>query len=216
MSKTRAVSRADVAGEIAFHHRETHLHVLRLVESLSDEQLNWRPHAAATSIAFNLWHLARWADFLQATIPSMAAELGHRLGKGRQIWEAEGLAVRWGLAGTDLGDAATGMLLMDDVAAARLPLPGKAALLDYARRAFASAERAVEAIDDALFLAPSAPVLSYYRSQEFYRRLGLDPADPPPLLIGRVVLEHLAHDNRHLGMIDHLLGLQGAGGSKMY
>jgi hypothetical protein len=43
-------------------------------------------------------------------------------------------------------------MLMDDETAARLPLPGEAVLLDYARRAFALAARTVAAIDDEQFL----------------------------------------------------------------
>ena len=67
----------------------------------------------------------------------MTPELSRRLSPGVQIWEAEGLAARWGFDSARLGYAETGML-MDDDAAGRLPLPSKDALLDYARRTFAA------------------------------------------------------------------------------
>lgn len=176
---------------IAFHYRRTHQRVLALIDNLSDEQVAWRPRAGGHSIGFNLWHLARWADHLQAIIPSMTPELKRRLGEGRELWEVEGLAAAWGLTAASLGYAETGML-MDDDAATSLPLPGKAALLDYARRAFAAAQGAVAVVDD----------------QQFVQRQAIDPDT-----VGAAVLAYLTHDNRHLGEIESLRGLQGLRGT---
>ena len=134
---------------IAFGYRQTHERVLALVDDLSDEQLAWR-HSAVHSIAWNLWHLARWADHLQERIPHMTAELGRRLGMSRQVWEAEGLA-----------------------------------------------ERAVDAVDDQQFRQPNA----------------LEQAGPDTPTVGRALLAHLTHDNRHLGEIECLRGLQGLRGT---
>ncbi len=180
---------------IAFGYRRTHERVLALVDDLSDEQLAWR-HTAVHSIAWNLWHLARWADHLQERIPHMTAELGRRLGMSRQVWEAEGLAARWGFTPAALGHAETGML-MDDEAVLSLPFPAKEAQLEYARRAFALAERAVEAIDDQQFRQPNAT----------------EQAGPDTPTVGSAVLTHLTHDNRHLGEIECLRGLQGLRGT---
>ena len=123
-----------LATAIAVCYRETHARALRLADDLSDEQLAWRPPGSTSSIGFNLWHLARWADHLQATIPGMTAELSRRLGARRQLWEVEGLAAQWNFDVTTLGLAETGML-MDPDAAARLPLPPKERLLDYLAQA---------------------------------------------------------------------------------
>ena len=42
--------------------RDVHDRVLRLAESLAEEELRARPGAHAPSIAFHVWHLARWAE----------------------------------------------------------------------------------------------------------------------------------------------------------
>lgn len=187
-----------VAGMLGFHYRRTYDRVLALIDDLSDAQLAWRPAPAGHSIAWNLWHLARWSDYLQATIPGMTPALGASLGPGRQVWEAQDLAGRWGLPAAALGAHETGMLMSDEVAAG-LALPGKAALLDYARLAFAAAERAVAAIDDGQLLAPN----------------DLEAAASPdsPRTVGDAIITYLTHTNRHLGEIECLRGLQGLRGT---
>ena len=102
----------------------THERALKLTDKLSDEQLRWRPTPTGHSIAFHLWHMARWADHLQAAIPGMTPELGGQLGPRVEIWEAERLAVRWGFDLVELGYAQTGMT-MSDVIATQLAFPEK-------------------------------------------------------------------------------------------
>src|SRR5262245_7006869 len=96
------------AAEIIGAYRKTHTRILALVERLPDEQLHWRATPDSLPVAFHLWHVARWADHLQAALPRMTAELGRRLAPGAQIWDAEGLATRWGFEPAQLGYAATG------------------------------------------------------------------------------------------------------------
>lgn len=173
-------------------YRRENRRVLSLVEDLVDDQMAWQPTPAAHSIAFNLWHLARWADSLQEKIPRMTPELGRRLGPSQQIWKTESLAQRWGLDPASLGWDESGMG-MDESAAAGLRLPGKELLLDYARRAFAAAERAVDAVDDEQF-----PVI--YRSPHEWE--GERP-------VGRYLVAHLAHVSFHLGQMACLCRAQG-------
>lgn len=187
---------------IAVSYLETHARVLQMANELSDEQLAWRPPGSASSIGFNLWHLARWADHLQATIPGMTTVLSRRLEPGLQLWEVEGLAAQWDFDVATLGFAETGML-MDTDAAARLSLPPKELLLDYVRRAFAAAEKAVSVVDDAQWLE-----LEQEQFEEQDRtKLG------PKATVGGAILAHLVHDNRHLGMMECLRGLQTISGS---
>ena len=182
---------------IASRTVQVHELIVKVTSDLSDEQLTRRPAdvapSVAPSIAWHLWHIARWADFLQASLPAMAPELERRLGPGRQIWEAENLAARWGLAST-AGYAGTGMGL-DDEGSARLRLPEKGLLLDYGRRAFSMADRAVAAVNDELFVTPCTDL--------YERRTS----------IGTAVLSHLTHANRHLGMIEALKGMLGVRGT---
>src|SRR3569623_2960856 len=129
MPETEGKMTGSPVAMIAFRYRQTHERLLAILDDLTDEQFAWRPAPLAHPIAANVWHLARWADHLQAHLPGMTEALGRRLGPGRQLWEEEELAARWGLDPAELGQDETGML-MDDEPAARLPLPGKAALLD--------------------------------------------------------------------------------------
>jgi hypothetical protein len=80
-------------------------------------------------------------------------------------------------------------------------LPAKAILLDYTRRALAAADRAVQTIDDEDLMAPEQP----------------QPLTAGIWSAGGTVADalftHLGHENRHLGMIECLLGLQVGSGT---
>jgi hypothetical protein len=165
--------------------QRTHGHVLEAAEGLSQVQLTWRPGPIAPPIAFHVWHLARWADFLQEIL-SVA---------GSQLWVQEGLAVKWGLREDVLGYAETGMGMGDD-ASANLTLPAKVVLLDYARQAFELADHEVAKLDPVDFDQGCASP----RAAEYF---GGEPT------LGYVLLRELRHENRHLGMIECLRGIQG-------
>jgi hypothetical protein len=137
-------------------YQQVHERALRLTESLSDAELNWQPFPTSHTVAFHLWHLARWADHVQAALPGMTPDLARLLGMRPQHWESERLAEAWGWSAIDLGNADTGMQMSDDLART-LPFPEGAALLEYARRTFEAANQAVEVIDDTLAVAPEQP-----------------------------------------------------------
>jgi hypothetical protein len=129
----------------------------------------------------------------------MTLELGRRLAPGVQIWIAEDLATQWGFASDQLGYAATGMTMPETIAV-RLAFPPKATVLAYLSRAFAAVDRALASIDEEQF----------------------DEAEQPQPLteglwgegtVGDAILAHLIHDNRHLGMIECLVGIQTGAGS---
>jgi hypothetical protein len=189
---------AGPAAVLASHFRGTYDRVLRLVDDLSDGQLSWRPGPASRSIGWNLWHLGRWTDHLQASIPSMTDALAERLGAGRQVWDSEELAARWSLESDQLGEHETGMLMADD-AATRVVLPARDALFDYVRLAFAAAERAVGAIDDVELTRPNALEGAGVASSR--------------ARVGDAVTAHLEHNSRHLGEITCLRGLLGLRGT---
>lgn len=176
-----------IMAELANRYQMNHDSLLELVDHLTDEQIAWTPNETTPSIGFHTWHLARWADYLQELIN----------GRGRQIWEAEGLAAQWNMATESLGYAQTGME-MDEKTAMALPLPAKAVFLDYVRRSFAAAHQAVAGISDG----------------EFFRAYDcLHGENWHEGQIGPIVITWMTHDNRHLGMIECLVGLQGERGS---
>jgi uncharacterized damage-inducible protein DinB len=179
-------------------YRTTHERILHLVADLSDAQVAWQPTATTPSIAFHLWHLARWADHLQAALPGMHLVLSQRLGPRSQIWETDELARQWQLGDAARGRYDTGME-MDPTTP--LDLPAKQTLLAYVQRAFAAAEQGIQAIDDTLFSESEQPQALTD---------GLRGADAT---IGGAIVTHLVHENRHLGMIECLVGLQGQPGT---
>ena len=121
---------------------DRHRKLLAFVEEMTDAQLRWLPQPCGNSIAFNLWHLARWADGMQVIFPGMTPELKQRLGERVQIWDSEELAAKWNFKSSQLGFAETGMG-MSDVEARRLNFALKAEMLDYVRKVFVAVEEAV-------------------------------------------------------------------------
>lgn len=128
-------------------YAQSHERLLKIVGDMTDEQLNWRPTPTAHSVAFQVWHAARIEDYFQFRISETVPDIQGKLGPARQIWAAENLATRWGLDPKMLGIAELGEG-MDDRTAAGLRFPRKDVLLEYARKSFAAADRAVGALTD--------------------------------------------------------------------
>jgi len=173
--------------ELSNRYRVNQENLIELVEGLTDEQIAWSPNETSPSIGFHVWHLARWADYLQEIIN----------GRGSQLWEVEGLAAQWNLETNGLGYAQTGME-MDEKTATSLRLPEKRVLLNYASRSFAAAHEAAANIRDDEF----------FRVYECFHGENWHDGQ-----IGPIVVTWMTHDNRHLGMIECLVGLQGQSGS---
>jgi uncharacterized damage-inducible protein DinB len=170
-----------------------HSSFLEAVADLDEETFQAQPGVKAPSIAFHLWHTARWADAFQERLGSFAPALD-RLAVREQAWNTRGLAEAWGLDRA-LGIEATGSGLDDD-ASAELALPAKEEVVSYAREAFEAAEEVLRDVRDDELLLPSA-----------------DFDDEG----GWVVLDHfgwhITHGARHLGMVEALKGVQGIRGT---
>ena len=170
-------------------YKDTHKTVLNLAESLSDEQLRWKPEGYSTCIGFHLWHLAREADFLKAAIIQYFPLIGPGFGEAQQIWHVENLTEKWGFP-ANLGETGVGTGISDEIAAS-LPIPPKAELLDYLRRSYAAVEGFVEQFD------------ARYPNFE-----GLEPDLRTQIEQVRLnLLVFMMHDGRHLGMMECLKGL---------
>jgi hypothetical protein len=173
--------------EIMVAFKEVHQDILEFVNDLSEEEMTWQPHASANSIAFYLWHIARWADYLPASLPNTTSQLRELLGSRQQIWHQEQLAQQWQLDPKLLGEEESGMD-MDPTAAAQLKLPAKETLIRYAGRTFAVLEEVVALVDTKQFQAK--------RQQEWATDT-----------LGHYILSHLRHESEHLGMIRYIHGL---------
>jgi hypothetical protein len=173
--------------ELAGRYRLNHENVLDLVKGLTDAQIAWSPNPTTPSIGFHIWHMARWADYLQ--------ELFN--GRGSQLWERGKLAARWKFDAHSLGYAQTGME-MDTATAMALVLPKKRILLAYAKQAFLAAHQAVATLGDADFFR----VYPCHHGENWHNGQ-----------IGPILITWMTHDNRHIGMIECLVGLLGKNGS---
>ncbi len=177
--------------------QETNVEVLRVIQELSDEQLRWQPDPSSHSGAFIMWHIARWTDHLQATIPGMTVELARRLPAGQQVWERDSFAVRWGFDSSQLGYEMTGTD-MDIEEIGEPNWPGKEVLLGYARQVFSAAEQAISAIDEEQFQE-----LELQQYEDDY----IEASRAKSATVGNAVMDHLVHNVHHLGELYYLLGL---------
>jgi hypothetical protein len=174
--------------------KDIHQVVLRLSESLDDEQLHWKPEGYSTSIGFHLWHLARESDYLKAAILKHYPQIGNDFGDGKEIWVRDHLAQKWNFPAGLHETVGTGL---SDEAAANLPIPPKDELLNYLRCSYDAIEEFIERFDE--------------RYSTFN---GLDEEMAKKIQNIRLnLLVFLSHDGRHLGMMECLNGLQTGFGS---
>lgn len=174
--------------------KDIHKVVLNLAEDLNDEQLRWKPEGYSTSIGFHLWHLARESDYLKAAILTHFPQVMPELGDGREIWEEQALAQKWGFPEELHKTVGTGLT---DEDAAALPVPQKEELLGYLRSSYEAIEAFIERLDTTYADFDSVDE----ELQKKVERIRLN------------LLVFLTHDCRHLGMMECLKGLQTGFGS---
>jgi hypothetical protein len=191
-----------IAESLAKGYALNHRNALEAVAELDDDQLRWRP-PRSNSVAFNLWHMARWADHLQSILSTMTPALRERIGAKPEVWARDNVAAGWGFPTASLGTAETGMGMDEDVSA-RLLLPTKAELLLYVEGAFEAADSAVRAV----------------RDEDLNKAAELEPAQVPWVkspagygTVGSWIVISIRHESRHLGMIEALKGAAGLRGT---
>ena len=169
-------------------YKITHERLLKAAEELSPEQFAWSGGPSLHSVAWQLWHAARWDDVVASYFHRALAQ-----DPRTQVWEKASLADRWSLPAGSMGRRDTGTQ-MSDGTAEEIRFPDQKEVVGYARLAFAYAEEAIQLIPDDLFLAAAKD----------------DPGGDTTLDNVLIYLEHLS---RHLGMIESIRGLQGLVGS---
>jgi DinB superfamily len=163
-------------------YKLAHQRLLAAAEQLSPEQFTWSAGPSLHSVAWQLWHAARWDDVFGSYLHKALAQEPRT-----QVWEREALADRWSLASDSMGRRDTGTDMSDE-AAEEVRFPDQEEVIDYARLAFEYAEEAITFISDDQLLAPPK----------------VDPAGDTKLDNVLIYLEHLS---RHLGMIEAIRGL---------
>ena len=164
-------------------YRLTHKRLLTAAEGLSPEQFVWTAGPSLHSVAWQLWHAARWDDIIASYFHRALAK-----DPRAQVWERESLADRWSLVSESMGRRDTGTEMSDEAAEA-MRFPVQTDVIGYAKLAFAYAEEAITFIPGELFLAVAKG----------------DPDGDTTLDNVLIYLEHLS---RHLGMIESIRGLQ--------
>jgi hypothetical protein len=177
-----------LAGWIEWNHQE----VEESVRSVAPTAVHVRPAASAPSVAFHAWHIGRWVDRHVAAISGWLDPASPE----PEVWVARDLPKRWGLESVELGDFGGTGAGLDDSASAALPLPEVDAVLDYVSGTFRSLEAVLARIDDDAILERT--VIDLYGDET---------------TIGEVILNHLSHADRHLGMIEALRGVLGERGT---
>jgi hypothetical protein len=180
--------------DVLYSFKDIHKVVINLADDLNDEQLHWKPEGYSTSIGFHLWHLARESDYLKAAILHHYPVFVPEFGDGKEIWENEALAQKWGFPEGLHQTVGTGL---SDEVAATLPIPKKDELLGYLRRSYEAIECFIETLDT-----------KYPNFQN------VDEEIRKSVELARLnLLVFLSHDCRHLGMMECLKGLQTGFGS---
>jgi hypothetical protein len=182
---------------LARQYQRCHQATLAMVDELSEDQFRWRPPQGPQSIGWNLWHIARWDDYLADVLLRHTPSLGH-LGAARQVWSEQNMAARWGLDSIDMGLEDGGTSLTDDQAAA-MTFPSKKAVIEYAEAAFDHLDAILPELDDTLI----PQVLPTVTTEAF-------PTHDP---YGVTVMEMFRHACEHLGTMQALKGMLGLRGS---
>jgi len=184
-------------GLLAKQYHSCHKAALAMVDELSQDQFRWRPSRGPQSIGWNLWHIARWDDYLAEVLLQQTPSLGH-LGPSRQVWKERNIATRWGLDSVDLG-LEDGGTSLTDLQAATMTFPSKEAVIEYAEEAFDHLDAILPELDDSLI----PQVLPTVTTEAF-------PTHDP---YGVTVMEMFRHACEHLGMMEALKGMLGLRGS---
>ncbi len=162
--------------------------LIQAIEALTDAEISTWPTDTAPSCKWHLWHMARWADYVQSLLSPVVAE------KTPELWEFAGVADEWGFDRVDLGMWGAGSGLGNENGQT-IPLPSTPRVRANAMEAFDLLEKRVGMLDDATFNA----AFTDWHDVETNT--------------GDAMVGYIAHANRHLGMMEAISGVLGKDGS---
>ena len=139
--------------------------LIQVVDALTDEEASKWPAETAPSCKWHLWHMARWADYVQSLLSPVVDE------KTPELWEFSGVADEWGFDGVDLGMWGAGSGLGNENGKS-LPLPSVPKVRAYAKESFELLEIRVGKLDDTTFNAPLTSILSGLAFVDHIKRPG--------------------------------------------
>lgn len=171
-----------------------HQQILDGAGEMSDAQASTWPQLTAPSVKWHLWHMARWADFVQSILAPVTGGESNHSNVGQQLWDDLGIPDDWGFGERPLGTWGVGTQIPDEESR-DLPLPDLSKVAGYARSTFETLESRLSEIDEDTFDLP------------FRDWHGNDTT------VGDATIGYLAHANRHLGMIEAIRGVLGQTGT---
>jgi hypothetical protein len=171
--------------DVLYSFKDIHKVVLNLADDLNDELTGNLIHS--TSIGFH--SASGGIDYLKAAILYHNPQFVPEFGDGKEIWEKEGLAQKWGFPEELHQTVGTGLT---DESAATLPIPKKDELLGYLRNSYETIECFIELLDTRYATFENI-------DEELKKKIEM---------IRLNLLVFFSHDCRHLGMMECLKGLQ--------
>lgn len=188
--------------------RLVHGWLLQTTEELDEEELCRSLGANSPPIGWHLWHMARWADRLQASLPADLVSNSFASYPSQEVWKREELAARWSLDPKTLGTFEEGSGMSLDAASILPGKIGRRALLDYGRRVFNLADTAASALRPEQLAQARPGIMDYEVIDGRLRRV---PGKSTTIFADLIF--HISHANRHLGMIEALRGVLGRKGT---
>ena len=175
---------------IAERINRTHQQILTLCQPLNNENMTRRVSRDAPPIGWHLWHIARWADHFQASFPNRV-----------QIWHRDDYPVQWIVDTTLLGPMEAGMGMPVLTATELVQKVGYVRLMDYARIVFEANREALRGIDSEQLHGKRVSIARHKADgDKIIEAPGVETTTIEDCML------HLTHANRHLGMIEALIG----------
>lgn len=164
--------------------------LIKETQGLTEAEFCQQPSPKAPPIGWHLWHIARWSDMLQASLPDR-----------EQHWERARLVAKFGLDPTKLGLLQMGTMQSPQEATDVIVTVGQERLVDYARTVFEITVSALEVLALEDLYTPRESILRIdWSATPFTEGRGAD------VLLYNDLEFHSGHSVRHLGMVEALIG----------
>jgi len=182
-----------------------HSWLVQAAESISAADFAQVFSPDAPPIGWHLWHMARFADRLQAKLSQLEEDEARE-----EIWEQENVPGLWKVTPDRLGVFASGMGQAHEDAQGTIATAGQDAVLAYARGVFAACNGAINRLTDGDFERTYYGILDY----SYDPATGIVQATgPKESIVAQDLVFHASHGSRHMGMMEALRGLLGRAGT---
>jgi hypothetical protein len=165
--------------------------MIRETSGLTEEEFCQKPSPTAPPVGWHVWHIARWADILQASMTDQ-----------EQHWEKAELVAKFGLDQTKLGLLQMGSTQSPQEATEVIVTIGQERLIEYARTVFDMTVSALEVLTLEDLYTPRESILRIDWSAT-----PLTEGNGADVLLVEDLNFHNTHSQRHLGMIEALIGV---------